>query len=92
MYFGDRQLLCVPAETNASTLVPDRVEVRKWWNGEDFWWGRDGRGLGGGKGEIRNQIPSRQQVLHNPEWVITSSFFLLVSFSPVPFILQTPLE
>lgn len=42
--------------------------------------------------EMGSQIPSRQQVLHNPEWVITSSFFLLVSFSLTLLVLQTPLE
>ncbi len=30
---------------------------------------------------MRVVLPSKQHVLHSPEWVITSSFFLLVSFS-----------
>lgn len=37
-------------------------------------------------------LPSKQQVLHSPECVITSSFFLLVSFSLLVFILHTPRE
>lgn len=49
-------------------------------------------GVRGGGVEVQNQIPSRQQVLHNPEWVMTSSFFLLVSFSLTVLVLQTPLE
>lgn len=57
--------------------------------GGETWGG--GRGKGEGV-EIQNQIPSRQQVLHNPEWVMTSSFFLLVSFSLTVLVLQTPLE
>lgn len=68
----------------------------KWWNVEGTYL-EAGGGCGGegrrGKGEeVGNQIPSRQQVLHNPEWVITSSFFLLVSFSLTLLVLQTPLE
>lgn len=57
-----------------------------------------GRGSEKGRGEVESgeemgyQIPSRQQVLHNPEWVITSSFFLLVSFSLTLLVLQTPRE
>lgn len=53
---------------------------------------REGEGWSGEGEEMGNQIPSRQQVLHNPEWVITSSFFLLVSFSLTLLVLQTPLE
>lgn len=73
-------------------------EVGKWWNVEGTYLESGGEGECGGEGrrgkgeEVRNQIPSRQQVLHNPEWVITSSFFLLVSFSLTLLVLQTPLE
>lgn len=44
------------------------------------------------KRDESSSLPSKQHVLHRPEWVMTSSFFLLVSFSLVVLILQTPRE
>lgn len=97
-------LISFPLKLTQATLIRGgRSEVRKWWNvkgtypeeggeGERGGVGRGGEGWGGEGEEMGNQIPSRQQVLHNPEWVITSSFFLLVSFSLTLLLLQTPLE
>ena len=83
--------------TQPALICGGRSEVRKWWNVKGTYLEAGGEGGvrrgGGGEGEeMGNQIPSRQQVLHNPEWVITSSFFLLVSFSLTLLVLQTPLE
>lgn len=97
--YGFCLLIFFPLKLTQPTLIcGGKSEVRKWWNvkgtyleegGEGEW---EGEGWGGEGEEMGNQIPSRQQVLHNPEWVITSSFFLLVSFSLTLLVLQTPLE